>query len=231
MALLQTEYLDSISKEYDIELNKIIRFLEKALQEKGDYGSIRAEFGNGKLMFYEVIYNRFNERREREIRLRQTNYNRILDCFMKQVIDESLHLKNKAILKAKAANNGVVKGKIVAIRPNGLDVLTPYGYGYCSFRNMFIKDVKSKHFKEGETKYFYVIRGRKKGESSFKLNRKHMAVLRAEVAEFIGDCGVYHIERNIGKLAVVYCSKMPTKEQRLALVRAANIKIRFEVKA
>lgn len=230
MTLTTARFLKDIASKYNISIELVIDCLKDALEKSGNYGKLYSEFYGEKLYFYELIYNRFNEFRKQEVRIRQNTYQGILDNFMQKVTEESIKSKNKELLNILKNCNGIIEGKITNIKRNGLEVLTRYGYAFCPNRNIFIKDLKTKTFKEGQRLYFHLSKFRFQGKDTLILDRKHISILRKEAQEIMKDCEIYHIERDIGKEVFVYCAKKPSIEQIKALVKMANAKVKIELR-
>lgn len=230
MILTSFDFFKTLSAEYNIEINQILNCLKSTLERNLKCGKLFSEFKNNKLYFYEIIYNRFGERRRQEIKIKQNIYQKLLDDFIHTLRKESIRQNHKAIKNIIKQEGGIIEGKITTIKKQGIEVLTRYGYAFCPNQNIFIKDLKTKHFCVDKKMYFHIKKFGLFGKNALILDRKHINILYKEIDEFMGDCGIYHIVRDIGKQSIIFCTKQPNKEQIKSLAKITNTKIRIELR-
>lgn len=225
------DFIQELSKKYNVEVYKVIKCLKTAIMENGNYGEISDELKNNKLHFYEIFYNRFKEKRTREIKITRYTYQAILDDFINNLIDTSNEERFANLKSRTLAENSIIKGRITSIKTIGLDVMTELGYGFAPKKYLFIKDVKSQFYQTDKQMFFHIKKYRK---HSFKikitLSRIHSGVDLAEAKNLLSDCGVYATQRIFGKEVKVYCAKKPSKEQIKALATQLNEKVRIELR-
>lgn len=231
MVLTSFNFLNMLSAEYNIEVNKVLNCLKGTLERNLKYGKLFSEFKNNKLCFYEIIYNRFGEKRKQEVKIKQNTYQKILDDFIHTLRKESVRQNHKAIKAIVAQEDGVIEGKITAIKKQGIEVLTRYGYAFCPNQNIFIKDLKTKQFYVDKKMYFHIKKFGLFGKNALILDRKHINILYREVNDCMSDCGVYHIERNATKESIIFCTKKPSREQIKSLAKMSNTKIKIELRS
>ena len=230
MILTSFDFFKALSAEYNMEISQILNCLKDTLERNLKCGKLFSEFKNNKLYFYEIIYNRFGERRKQKVKIKQNIYQKLLDDFIHTLRKESIRQNRKAIKNIIRQEGGIVEGKITAIKKQGIEVLTRYGYAFCPNQNIFIKDLKTKQFCIDKKMYFHIKKFGLFGKNALILDRKHINILYKEIDDFMGDCGIYHIERDIGKQSIIFCTKRPNKEQVKSLAKITNTKIRIELR-
>ena len=225
------DFIQGLSKKYNVEVYRVIKCLKTAIIESGNYGEISDELKNNKLCFYETFYNRFKEKRVREVKITRYTYQAILDNFISNLIDIS-NEERFANLKSKThAKNNIIKGRITRIKAIGLDVMTELGYGFAPKKFLFIKDIKSHFYQINKQMYFHIKKYRKHSlKIKITLSRIHSDVDLAEAKELLSDCGVYATQRIFGKEVKVYCATKPSKWQIKALATQLNEKINIELR-
>lgn len=222
-------FIQEASKKYNVEVSKVIYCLKTAIAKSGNYGEISDEIRNERLYFYESFYNRFNQKRTKQIKITRYNYQNILDEFINNLIEAS-NMQKYELTRIKA-HSKIIMGQIMQIKQNGLSVLTELGYAFAPNDYLFIKDIKSGHYQIGK-KMFFCIKSYRKNKLKVKitLGRIHEKVDLAEAQNTLSDCGVFSTQRIFGKEVKVYCAKKPNKEQMRVLARKLNEKIRIELR-
>lgn len=224
------DFIKEASNRYNLEIHNVIKCLKKAIASSGDYGEISDEIKNNKLCFYENFYNRFGEKKTREVRITRYTYQGILDKFIDNLIEMSIQQQIKQI-KGQQKAHKAISGKIVEMDNVGLKILTHLGYAFAPKDNLVQKELATKHYQIDKIMYFHIKKVRIDDlKVKMILDRTHQSIAFAEAQSVMSDCNVYAADRTFGKGVKVYCTKRPTKEQIKLLAKQLNEKIVIELR-
>ena len=127
------QQISELTKIYGISEIEIIDLLRKAVTKSSPHKEIEVEVSNQKLIFYKTFYNRYNELKKEQIKLKVEDKNKINKIFYKLLFKESQLRIFKNIKDFQKSNNGVISGEVIGKVANGFKVLTKFGTAYLPF--------------------------------------------------------------------------------------------------
>ncbi|HEB9306472.1 TPA: hypothetical protein RZK24_001099 [Campylobacter coli] len=217
-----------IANNYNIEVSEVFSALNQALEIVLKCGKLHADFSNEKILFYELIYNRFGEKRKKFVQIKRSNYKTVQDKFISIVISCSIEKQREQI---KTLKSKVFKGKIEKVLKTGFEVSSSAGFGFLPKVEVLRKDLERMQL--GAEIYFAIkkIKNTQKAPNGILIfTRKNMNILEHEIIDGMSDCGVYYIEKIGARKISIFCTKMPTKEQIKNTMRAVNSFLDIQVR-
>ncbi|EKF9029357.1 hypothetical protein O1A23_001575, partial [Campylobacter coli] len=217
-----------IANNYNIEVSEVFSALKQALEVVLKCGKLHADFSNEKISFYEIIYNRFGEKRKKFVQIKRNNYKAVQDRFISIVISYSLEKKREQV---KSLKSMIFKGKIEKVLKSGFEVSSSIGFGFLPKVEILRKDLARMQL--GTELYLAIkkFKGSKKAPNgALVFTRKNMNILEHEIMDNMSDCGVYYIEKINARKISIFCTKMPTKDQIKNTMRAANTFLDIQVR-
>ncbi|WP_144581947.1 hypothetical protein [Campylobacter coli] len=217
-----------IANNYNIEVSEVFSALNQALEIVLKCGKLHADFSNEKILFYELIYNRFGEKRKKFVQIKRSNYKAVQDKFISIVTSCSIEKQREQI---KTLKSKVFKGKIEKVLKTGFEVSSSAGFGFLPKVEVLRKDLERMQL--GAEIYFAIkkIKNTQKAPNGILIfTRKNMNILEHEIIDGMSDCGVYYIEKIGARKISIFCTKMPTKDQIKNIMRTANTFLDIQVR-
>lgn len=220
MNFKRTSELLQIANNYNIEVSEVFSALKQALEVVLKCGKLYCDFKNQKISFYEIIYNRFGEKRKKFIQVKRNNYKAVQDKFINIIISYSLKKQRE---QAKSLKSTIFKGKIEKVLKTGFEISSSIGFGFLPKIEVLRKDLARMQL--GCQIYLAIKKIKNTTKTPNKtliFTRKNINILKYEIMDNMSDCGVYFIEKISSRKTTIFCTKMPTKEQIKNVMRTSN---------
>ena len=226
------QQISELTKIYGISEIEIIDLLRKAVTKSFPHKEIEVEVSNQKLIFYKTFYNRYNELKREQIKLKVEDKNKINKIFYTLLFKESQLRIFKNIKDFQKSNNGVISGKVIGKAANGFKVLTKFATAYLPFSAIPIAEKNKKIFKKNVAHYFHINKVTiKMGVLKIVLDRYSKNILLQDIKEIIDtqEQNLININRDIGSKITLYVKNKIDKESIKRLSKRYKEQVKVKV--
>lgn len=223
------DILDEVSRQYDLDSHSIIGILKRAVREELGLAEVVDRFSDEKLEIFEYFVDKKNNKRLKRVKITQKKLAYVRDRMYRLIVKEIMNLRFST-LKSRLRKDLVIRGEIVSISKNGLNVKTKFGDAFAPLNLLSKNELEKGKYKAGNIFDFHVYKiSLKKDRINIILDRVSKELTKHIVQTLLGnDVNILFIQRMFGERIKIYLDKEPSEEEKELVELTFSEKIVFK---
>lgn len=223
------DILDEVSRQYDLDSHLIIGILKRAVREELGLAEVVDRFSGDKLEIFEYFVDKKNNKRLKRVKITQKKLAYVRDRMYRLIVKEIMNLRFST-LKSRLRKDVVIRGEILSISKNGLNVKTKFGDAFAPLNLLSQNELEKGKYKAGNIFDFHVYKiSLKKDRINIVLDRVSKELTKHIVQNLLGnDVNILFIQRMFGERIKIYLDKEPSEEEKELVELTFSEKIVFK---
>lgn len=223
------DILEEVSRQYDLDSHLIIGILKRAVREELGLAEVVDRFSGEKLEIFEYFVDKKNNKRLKRVKITQKKLAYVRDRMYRLIVKEIMNLRFST-LKSRLRKDLVIRGEILSISKNGLNVKTKFGDAFAPLNLLSKNELEKGKYKAGNIFDFHVYKiSLKKDRINIVLDRVSKELTKHIVQTLLGnDVNILFIQRMFGERIKIYLDKEPSEEEKELVELTFSEKIVFK---
>lgn len=223
------DILDEVSRQYDLDSHVVIGILKRAVREELGLAEVVDRFSGDKLEIFEYFVDKKNNKRLKRVKITQKKLAYVRDRMYRLIVKEIMNLRFST-LKSRLRKDVVIRGEILSISKNGLNVKTKFGDAFAPVNLLSRNELEKGKYKAGNIFDFHVYKiSLKKDRINIVLDRVSKELTKHIVQNLLGnDVNILFIQRMFGERIKIYLDKEPSEEEKELVELTFSEKIVFK---
>lgn len=223
------DILDEVSRQYDLDSHVVIGILKRAVREELGLAEVVDRFSGDKLEIFEYFVDKKNNKRLKRVKITQKKLAYVRDRMYRLIVKEIMNLRFST-LKSRLRKDVVIRGEILSISKNGLNVKTKFGDAFAPLNLLSQNELERGKYKAGNIFDFHVYKiSLKKDRINIVLDRVSKELTKHIVQTLLGsDVNILFIQRMFGERIKIYLDREPSEEEKELVELTFSEKIVFK---